>query len=287
MKKFINRTSVFDISNATFLLILCFAALYPFWYELVISFSSSNGAMQGGLIVWPRQFSLSSYRTVLDSWFIWKAFANSVWVVVAGTVLSVLVTAALAYAMSKPWVPGNRILRAIVLFSLLFNGGIIPTYLVIKSLGLIDTLWSLILPVLAAPFNAIVMMNFFRQIPKELEESAHMDGASPIRIFAYLVLPLSMPVIATVALWMSVGLWNDFMHAIIYINSREHFTLPVILREIIVGQGQLITDGRELETSSTTVIAATVVVSVTPILCVYPYLQKFFVKGVMAGSIKA
>jgi putative aldouronate transport system permease protein len=286
MVQFKLGTRIFDALNIVFLLVLCLTTLYPFWYELAVSFSSSHGAMQGGLIVWPREFTLSSYRTVLGSFFIWKAFGNSVFVVVIGTLLSVLVTAALAYTMSKPWLPGNGLFRLIVLFALLFNGGLIPTYLVVKSFGLLDTLWSLILPVLAAPFNAIVMMNFFRQIPQELEESAHMDGASPIRIFASLVLPLSMPVVATVSLWMSVGLWNDFLHAIIYLNSTENFTLPVILREIIVGQEELVMDGRELETSSSTVIAATVVVSVVPIICVYPFLQKYFVKGAMIGSVK-
>jgi ABC-type glycerol-3-phosphate transport system permease component len=170
---------------------------------------------------------------------------------------------------------------------MLFGGGIIPTYLLVKNLGLINSLWSLIVPTAISAYNVIVMRSFFVGIPAELEESAMIDGANPLRIFFTLILPLSTPVLATIALWDAVGIWNNFLQALIYLNDRDKFTLPIMLQQIIIGQQQNMNEGINSDTSTDSVIAATIILTILPILCVYPFLQKHFVKGVMIGAVKS
>jgi ABC-type glycerol-3-phosphate transport system permease component len=204
-----------------------------------------------------------------------------------GTALSVILTASTAYPLVKSGLPGKNFVTFLILFTMLFSGGIIPTYLLVKSLGLINSLWALIIPGAISAYNVLVMRSFFANLPVELEESATMDGANPIRIFFTIIFPLSTPVLATIALWEAVGLWNNFLQALIYLNDRSKYTLPVLLRDIINGQQQLQQAGIFSDTSSDSVIAATIVMSILPILCVYPFLQKYFTKGVMIGAIKS
>lgn len=277
---------VFDICNTIFLILLGIITFYPFWYEVCISFSKGEQALRGGLFFWPKDFTIEAYKVVLGGQYIWQAFRNSFFVTIVGTVIGVMITASLAYPMAKRMLPGKKILTVFILATLLFHGGIIPTYLTVRKLGLVNSLWALILLGAANPFNVMVMRNFFANIPEEIEESAFIDGASPIRIFTVLILPLSMPVIATISLWLSVFLWNDFFRGVMFLNDRTKFVLPVLLREIIQSESQIQSDGRMTETITQTITASTVVIALIPILCVYPFLQKYFVKGVMVGSVK-
>jgi ABC-type glycerol-3-phosphate transport system permease component len=192
----------------------------------------------------------------------------------------------LAYALSKKEVVGNRVISFYVLFCMVFNGGLIPTYLLIFNLNLIDSLWALILPAMLTPFNTIIMRNFFSNLPIELEEAAFIDGASPLRIYFTIVLPLSKAVLATIGLWLAVASWNNFMNPLIYLTSRSNFTLPLYIRQVIEGQLLARLTGEGAATAVESVVGATIIISLIPILCVYPFIQRHFVKGVMIGSVK-
>ena len=277
------------IISTLFLVIFLIAVLYPFVYTINLSLSDSDAALGGGLFLFPRGFDLSSYRTVLGSRFIWSGYVNSVFVTLLGTFFQVFCTALTAYPLSKKRMKGQRFMNGMVVFSMLFNGGIIPTFLVVKATGLLDTHLSLILPILISPFNVIVLRSFFARIPGSLEESAKMDGANDLGIFFAIIIPLSKAALATIALWCAVFLWNDFFNALIYLQNRARFVLPLILREIIASANltDLDLQGDDmLQITAETIKAAAIVVVTVPILLVYPFIQKYFVKGALIGSVK-
>jgi len=275
-----------DSLNIIALSLITIITLYPLLHELFLSLSSHDEAIRGGLFFWPREFTLAAYEIILGSSFIWKAFGNSIFVVLAGTLLSVLSTAAISYAIYKKQMPGVKLITFFVLFTMLFQGGLIPTFLVVRDLGLIDKLWALILINLVSPFSVFVMKSFINNIPAEMEECAFIDGANPIYIFYKIILPLSKAVLATISLWTAVGLWNDFFNPIIYLNSKAKFTMPLIVRMIIMDQNSISEIGDIGQASGESVLAAAIVVALIPIISVYPFLQRHFVKGVMLGSVK-
>ncbi|WP_309119002.1 carbohydrate ABC transporter permease [Paenibacillus sp.] len=242
--------------------------------------------MKGGAFLWPRGFTIEAYRFVLESEYIWIAYRNSVFITVIGTAAAVLFTATTSYPLVKSGLPARKAFLYGILFTLLFNGGIIPTYLLVKGVGLLNSLWALILPNAVSAFNVIIMMSFFRTIPAELEESAMIDGANPIRTFFQIILPLSKPVLATIAVWEAVGLWNNYLQAIFYLNDKSSYILPVLLKDIIQGQELAQLTGEITGSSTDSVIAATIILAIIPIICVYPFLQKYFVKGTLIGSVK-
>ena len=277
---------LFEMVNAFILAVLSLVMLYPFWHELCLSFSSATEATRGGVFLLPREFTMQAYQLVTKYAFIWTSYANSIYTAVLTTGIGVLLTAMLAYGLSKKQVAGHRFLSFAVVFCMIFNGGLIPTYLTVKGLNLIDNLWALILMAIVTPYNTIIVKNFFSAMPSELEEAAFIDGAGPLRIFFQIIMPLPMAVLATVGLWIAVASWNNFMGPLIYMNSRENFTLPLYIRQVIDGQMLARTTGEGAQSAVESVIGATIIISVAPILCVYPFLQKYFVKGVMIGSVK-
>lgn len=278
---------VFSILNACLLIGFSILTLYPIWHEASLSFSSMEEAMRGGWFLLPRQFTLAAYEAVFSSGYIWTAYGNTMFVTLLGTTLSTLLTASTAYPLIQARMPGRKPIMFLILFTMLFSGGMIPSYLLVKSLGLVNSLWALIIPSAISAFNVIVMRSFFAELPAELEESAMMDGANPIYVFWKIILPLSMPVLSTIALWEAVSHWNNFFSALIYLNDKSNYTLPVMLRDVINGQELARMTGEVTEASTDSVIAATIIVSMVPIMCVYPLLQKHFVKGVMIGAIKS
>lgn len=278
---------LFDAGNYTFLGLLSVITFYPLWREIAISLSSKEEALRGGLFLWPRQFTWSAYVHILDMSYIWSAYANSIFITAAGTLLSLLFTSATAYPLAKRTLPWRKWFSFYVLFTMIFNGGLIPTYLVVRELHLVNTIWALIVLNLISAFNVIIMISFIRTLPDELEESATMDGANPVRIFFTIIIPLCKPVLATLALWIAVGLWNNFYQAFIYLNDKSLTTLPVLLRLIIIGQEEAALLGQANDAATESVIAATIMVSLLPILAVYPFLQRYFIKGALLGSIKA
>ncbi|TBL81942.1 carbohydrate ABC transporter permease [Paenibacillus thalictri] len=280
-------SQLFDVSNIMILSIFSVATLYPLWHEVSLSLSSMEESMRGGLFIWPKEFTLSAYMDILKSQFLWVAYQNTVIITAAGTLLSLLLTAMTAYPLVKRGLPGNHVMSFVILFTMLFGGGIIPTYLLIKQLGMINSLSALIIPGAISAYNVLIMRSFFAALPAELEESAMMDGANPIRIFFTIILPLSTPVLATIALWEAVSRWNNFFSALIYLNDKSKYTLSLMLWDVIKGQEAAKMSGQLTNTSTESAIAATVVLATLPILCVYPFLQRYFVKGVMIGSIKS
>jgi len=284
-KHYLSR--LFDSFNGLILILLSAITLFPLWHELSLSLSSKTEALQGGFFFWPRSLTFHAYTSVMSSDYIWTAYGNTIFITIMGTVLSLLVTSSMAYPLAKRTLPWKNVWLIVILFTMIFSGGMIPVYLIVKQLHLLNTLWALIIPNLASAFNIIIVINFIRGIPDEIEESAMIDGANPVRIYFSIIVPLCKPVLATLALWIAVGLWNNFFQALIYLNDKSLTTLPLLIRQIIAGQQLAEETGQLADSSTESVIAATIILSIIPIIAVYPFLQKYFVKGVMLGSVKS
>lgn len=277
---------LFDFLNYAFFSVLAIVMLYPFWHQLCLSISDSHRAKSGGFFFWPRGFDISGYQVVLTSRYIWVAFINSVIITVVTVILGLFVCCGLAYLLSKPEIPGSKILMKLVLFSFLFTGGMIPSYLTVKYTGLMNTLPALIIPVLFAPYNIIIIKTFFQQLSPSLEESARIDGADYFTIFFKIILPLSKPVLATVAIWIAVSQWNGYMNALLYIQDKSKYILPLLIRDIVMGASDMANIEVNAMTNADIINAATVVIATVPILVIYPFLQKYFTKGIMLGAVK-
>lgn len=276
----------------TVLLLVCFVTLYPVWYTIVLSFNNSTDTLLGGVYWWPRKFTLESYRTVFLDKTIVKAFSVTIWRTVVGTVTSVLFTAMVAYAFSKRRLMGHRLYMTLGTITMFFGGGLIPYFIVIKNLGLYDTFLVYIIPALFNFWNCIIFISFFREIPAALEESARIDGANDMKIFARIIIPLSMPALATIALFNGVYHWNDYFSGVMFINNPDLQPIQTFLYRVIASASAARTVSAipiaigGLQINSTSVKLATMVITTAPIICVYPFLQRFFVKGVMVGSVK-
>lgn len=270
------------------MVVLAVAFLYPLWQTLVLSFSASEYANSLGLKLWPSKISLSSYVYVFQTRDIYVAYYNTLFRTVVGTALAVFVTYCGGYALAQKGLPFRNVFTVFIVFTMFFSGGLIPSYINIRNLNLLNTKMALILPLLTSAWNLIIARNFISALPKELEEAATVDGAHPLRVVFTIMLPLSMPIIAVLALWNAVGHWNAWFDAMIYCGSSDQIVLQLILRRLLSSgnENTLITQASIAELTSTSVKAATIVVSVVPILCFYPFLQKYFVKGVMVGAVK-
>ncbi|PLT45159.1 carbohydrate ABC transporter permease [Paenibacillus sp. FSL W8-1187] len=271
--------------------LLVIVTLYPLLYVLFASLSDSGELLAYRGILWrPLGFSLEAYRSVLDNPAIAIGYRNTLFIVVAGVAVNLILTAMGAYVLSRKNVMWNGVLMFLLVFTMFFGGGLVPLYLVVKGAGLLDSLWSTIVPFAVSTFNLIIMRTSFMGIPDSLEESAKIDGASHFTILLRIILPLSMPVIAVMILYYAVDKWNGWFYASIFIKSRELFPLQLVLREILIANA---TDSMSAGASAgdrhqigETIKYATIMVATVPILCVYPFVQRFFVKGVMVGSLK-
>jgi len=282
---------IFNVFNVTVLGVVALMALYPFVYTISMSLSSAAEAMRSGLHLYPRDISLTSFEMVLANPDIVSGFANSVLRTVSGTALTLFFTCLTAYPLARKELPYRGPLLFLILFTMIFSGGIVPNYLLIKNIGLIDSIWALILPHMLTAFNVIVMKNFFQSIPESLAESAKIDGASEINILARIYVPLSKPVLATVGLWTVVSHWNQWFDAMLYITSDENQVLQTFLQRIVIESSvemieQGLVDPNVTQFTPETIKAATVVVTVLPMLLIYPFVQKYFVKGIMLGGVK-
>lgn len=281
----------FTLFNTVFMVLICFITLYPVWYIIVQSFNDGADAMMGGIYWVPRQFSLANYKAVFNNTAIVKAFAVTVLRTVIGTVVSVLFTAMVAYPLTKKNLKFRRFYLMLGVVTMFLSGGLIPYFLLLKNLHLVNSFWVYIIPTMFNFFNMIIFMNFFSEIPASLEESASLDGANEIVVFIRIILPLSTAVIATIALFNGVFHWNDYFMGVIYINDPELQPIQTFLYRIIAeaGSAQLklhAPAGVASAVTATSIKYATMVVTTFPIICVYPFLQKYFVKGVMIGSVK-
>lgn len=284
------KITVGTICNYAIITLITFCCLYPFLNVIAYSLSGYNAVLSGRVTFYPIDFTLDAYKQILGRSQIWMSMKSTVIVTVLGTFLSLFLTVCAAYALSRDYLPGRKFFTGLILFTMYFSGGMIPTFLVVKQLGLYDTLAALFIPQFVNVFNFIVMRTFFRELPKELEEAARIDGASDIQTLARIILPLSLPIIATIGLFYAVGYWNSYFDALLYVQDPNKYTLQLRLRSLLFG-GELNNSAANQEGLGTQVMSqslkmATVAVSTIPILVVYPWLQKYFVKGVMVGSVK-
>lgn len=279
---------LFDAANVIVLIFCTLITLLPFVYILATSLAPLRQVLRGGIILWPEEITWGSYQTIFSN----SHFVGSLWftviVTVVGTFTNLLFTTFMAYPLAKKRLRGRRVILFLVLFTMLFSGGMIPTYMVVKGLNLINTMWALILPGAISAFNLIIMKNFFQSIPEELEESARIDGCKNLGVLFRIVMPLSMPALATFTLFYSVGHWNQFFAAVMYITNSSMWPIQVFLRQMIIeGSTQEFELAMgEIEVVPATIKMAAIVVATVPILFVYPFLQKHFAKGVLLGSVK-
>ncbi|MBU5346535.1 sugar ABC transporter permease [Paenibacillus sp. LC231] len=279
----------FDALNALILSGIVLACLYPFVYMLAVSLSDSASIASGEVWLWPKGFNLDMYQYVFEDGRVLKGYKNTLIYVISGTAISLIVTALGAYALSKTKMVMGKPILMLIVFTMFFNGGMIPTFLVVKELGFVNTIWGMVLPGAVGTWNLLIMRTFFMGMPQELEESGKIDGLSEIGIFFRIVLPLSKPVLATIGLYYAVGMWNNFMGPLLYLRDADMQPLQVILRNIVLS-GQLTgTDGPvvgDIVVVEDGLKFATIMVSTLPILLVYPFIQKYFVKGALIGSVK-
>lgn len=280
---------IFQCILITIISLLCLITIYPFLHIASLSLSSPSEASRFGFHVYPREIDFFAWSQVLSQSKIWTGFGNSVFRTVVGTTLSLIAMSMCAYPLSRKYLPHRSFYTMFILFTMFFGGGIIPTYLLMKWLHLLDSRWIYILPGLIPVFSMLVLRNFFMSIPTELEESAKIDGAHDISILYRIILPLSKPVLATLALWSAVGHWNAWFDAVLYVSDPEKQVLQFFLREIVIINTDAETFGRSAVGNfqyTSSIKAATIMFAALPILIVYPFLQKYFVKGTMIGSLK-
>lgn len=282
---------VFNAINVTLLVIFTLIIIVPIWNVLVMSVSSGPGMAEGGVALWPQEFTLQNYQKVFADESIWRAFFISVSKTVIGAFTHVLFCAMVAYALSKRNLVGRSFYTKFGVFTMYFGGGMIPMYLLIQSLGLLNNFWVYIIPGLLSYYDVIILMNFFRDVPASLEESAKIDGANDWTVFTRIFLPLSKPALATITLFSGVSQWNDFMTAKMYISDKNLYPLQMKIYEIIVKSQTKALDAQSsvdmlVQTSSKGVQLATIVITTVPILMIYPLLQKYFISGMMAGAVK-
>ncbi|MCR2048048.1 carbohydrate ABC transporter permease [Acetatifactor muris] len=268
--------------------LLAFACLYPFLNVLACSLSGYNPVLSGKVTFYPIDFTIEAYKQILGRTTIWTAMRTTVLITLLGTALSLVLTILAAYGLSIQDLPGRRVMTGFILFTMYFGGGMIPTFLVVKGVGLYNTLGALFIPQSISVFNFIVMRTFFRELPDSLQDAARIDGASYMQVLFKIVLPLSLAVIATIGLFYAVGYWNSYFDALIYIQDGDKYTLQLRLRNMLFGSelGNAADDVGGTVVMPQSLKMATVAVSTIPILIVYPWLQKYFVKGVMLGSVK-
>ena len=282
----------FTIFNYVFLTIVALLVIYPLVFVVSASLSNPQYVVSGEMWLWPKEFTLEAYEKVFKNKDIINGFVNTLKYTVFGTILNVIMTILAAYPLSRRDLKGRGVIMAFIIFTIFFSGGLVPTYLLIRDLGMLDTFWVMIIPNAVAVWNIIIMRTFFQAIPHELEESAKMDGSGNFRILWSIVLPISFPVIAVMVLFYSVGHWNSYFQALIYLQDQDKFPLQLILRQILI-QGQ--TDDMIQATSESFLAQqlsvewlkyAVLIVANLPMLMLYPFLQRYFVKGVMIGSLK-
>jgi len=285
------RFSLFEAVNTIIMIAICFITLYPFWFVLINSLNSPEQAMLGTVNWFPEQFSLASYSVVFNDKALMHGFLVTILRTIVGTLVHVLFTAIVAYGMSKKYLIGQKVYMRIALITMLFSGGLIPSFILMTKLGLYDHFLVFIIPAMYTFFNMVIFMSFFRTIPTSLEESAKVDGASDYQVLFRIVFPNSMAVLATISLFSAVYHWNDYYQGVIYIYSQENLPMQTILYKIVaenavsfMQQQAMAQFGARLPSNS--IKFASMMVATLPILLFYPFIQRYLVKGVMIGAIK-
>jgi putative aldouronate transport system permease protein len=277
----------FDVLNVAVLLFLALITILPLLYVLAGSFASEAEIASRPFFLWPEKFVTSTYDYIFDSGTFVRALITTICVTAVGTVVQVMLTFTMAYPLAKRYLPGRALFLNMVIFTLVFSGGMIPTYLVVRDMGLLNSYWALILPLAINPFYLIIVKSFFQELPQALEEAARMDGCNEMGVFFKIVLPLSKPIIATFSLFYAVGIWNDYMSPLLYIDDSKKWTLQVLVRQLTSPDAQNALAMMESVFFPTQGLKfAVVVIATLPIMLFYPFLQKHFAKGVLIGSVK-
>jgi len=283
--------TIFDICNYLFLSLFALACILPFIYVFAGSFASDVELTRRAFFLIPQTFTTAAYEYIFSTATIVRSIGVSIYVTTVGTLINLFFTVTMAYALSKRHLAGRNFVLNLVVFSMLFSGGMIPTYLLVRELHLLDTYWALMLPGAISAFNLIIVKNFFQEFPTELEEAARIDGCSDLGVLWRIVLPLSAPVLATFTLFYAVGHWNNFYSALLYINEPAKWPLQVVLRQIVMLSQMAAGDLNAMDPNfekppDQSIKLAVIVVGTLPILLVYPFLQRHFAKGVLLGSVK-
>ncbi|SHE10842.1 Inner membrane ABC transporter permease protein ycjP [Chlamydia abortus] len=284
---------LFNLINYTILFLFTITILYPLVYIVSASFSSPLAVVSGKVWLWPVDFSLAGYEAVFKHKLIWTGFANSLFYTVVGTVVNVVLTLMAAYPLSRKDFYIRHVIMALIVFTMMFSGGLIPSYLLVKDLGMIDTRWALIIPGALSVMNVIITRTFFQTtIPDELLDAGQLDGCSDFKFLLHVVLPLSGPIIAVLTLFYAVGHWNSFFSALLYLKRQELYPLQLVLRDILI-QNEVdaemmsdVADAAARESLRELLKYSLIVVSTIPVLVIYPFIQRHFVKGIMIGSLK-
>ncbi|BFT70620.1 carbohydrate ABC transporter permease [Paenibacillus sp. P36] len=281
---------IFDWLIYIALFLISMSMLFPFIFVLSGSFTASEELLQKGVVLIPTQFSLDAYKYIFSTDTLFRSLLVTIFVTVSGTLINLIFTILMAYPLARKQLLFRRPIMLMIVFSMLFSGGMIPTFLIVKMLGLLGSYWALIIPGAISAFNLIILKGFFQQLPDGLEEAAKIDGCNDLGILLKIVLPLSLPAVATFSLFYAVGHWNTFFNAILYINDASKWPIQVLLRQIVILSEGGIGDSSSFQEGfvppAQTVKMATIIVSTLPILIVYPFLQKHFSKGALMGSVK-
>ncbi|GLX67068.1 carbohydrate ABC transporter permease [Paenibacillus glycanilyticus] len=292
------RDKIFLACNYLYVLIAFLIVFYPLVYMISASISDPKAVASGEMWLWPKGITFEGYKRVFENTNIWIGYENTILYTVVGTLINLLVTLPAAYALSRRDFVGRNFFMAMFMVTMFFSGGLIPTYLLVKELGMMDSMWAIVLPSAASIWNIIVSRTFFQSsIPKELQEAAQIDGCSNMRLFLRIILPLSLPIIAVMALFYGVGNWNSYFSALIYLNDAGKYPLQLVLRQILVLQEMGAQGGGAIDVSSAAAMNskaeiaalvkyAVIIVATIPVIVIYPFLQRYFVQGVMIGSVK-
>ena len=277
------------------MIILLFIFVWPLWFVVIASFSDPNQVWMGKVVLWPKGITLVSYEELLHYKRIWSGYANTIFYTVVGTLVNLVMTVCGAYPLSRKDFMPRHVVMIMLMITMYFSGGLIPTYLVVSKLGLVNTRWAMIIPGAMSVYNMIVTRTYFmNSIPSSLQEAATLDGASSFQYLIRVVLPLSKPILAVIGLYYAVGHWNDFYSALIYIYDDSMLPLQSFLRDILMSTKLTLNNmsGVDMATAAAkaqlaqTLKYSVIIVSTVPVLCIYPFIQKYFVKGVMIGSVK-
>jgi putative aldouronate transport system permease protein len=287
----VKKVSLFSVVNNLILFLVFLVMVYPFLYVFAVSLSSPEAVMQNKVVFLPVGINTINYRVVFSNMGIWTGYANTIKYVCVGTLINLTLTSLMAYSLSKKQLFGRKFFSFFVIFTMFFQGGMIPSYILIRNLKMINTIWAVVLPGAISTWYLMVMRTFFSELPVELEEAAMIDGCHPFRIFVEIVLPLSKPILLTMGLFYSVTHWNAFTGPLIYLNDKSKYPLQIILRQILITGDTNFTNAVGFLDDSYLIISdaikyATIIVSILPIIMVYPFIQKYFAKGVMIGSVK-
>lgn len=280
---------IFGVCNHAFMILLCIVCIYPLWYVFIASFSDPVAVSTGQVLLWPKGFELASYKKVMEDGTIFKAYANTIFYSVVGSVLSMVLTTLTAYALSKQRLRGRRIINFIIMMPMWFTAGMMPTFLNFRDLGLYDTRLGVLLHGAVGAFYVIVLRTFFEGVPVSLEESAKLDGAGELRILFNIYVPLSVPSMASIMLYYFVGRWNGYFWSMLLLKDQNKIPLQVILKRLIVEvsySAEEQSDFSAFSMTEQTMVYATVVLAVIPMIVMYPFVQKFFVKGITVGAVK-